>query len=64
MYNTKYVRCLMAFWYISFMRLLKLDFGFLICEFVNGMFMYGSSYSRYDGDEGVRVPSVVSDGVI
>ena len=38
------------------------DFEF--CEFVDGVFMYGSSYSRCDGDEGVGVPSVALDSVI
>ena len=32
---------------------------FEVCKFDNGVFMYGSSYSCRDGNEGVNSPSII-----
>ena len=52
----------MVFGCMSFIRFLMLDLG--SCEFVDGVFMYGSSYSCYDGYKWVGVPSIILDDVV
>jgi hypothetical protein len=54
LFRIRYVRYLMVFWCILFMRVLMLDFGKkLFSKFIYGVFMYSSSYSSCDGNEEV-----------
>ena len=56
--------CLLAFWYIFFMRVFIFDYGmFRLVSFFNEVLVFGSSHPRCDGNEGVDFPSVILEGV-
>ena len=60
LFTTRYVRYLMAFWCILFMKVLMLDFG--IYSLVS-LSMECSCISSCDGNEGVGCPSIILYGV-
>jgi hypothetical protein len=60
LFRTKYVRYLKAIWCMFFMRIQILDFKILrLVGFLDGMFVYGSSYPDCDGDERIYFSYVI-----
>jgi hypothetical protein len=57
------MRYLMAFWGRFFQKSLNASLGdFEVCQFLERVFVYGPSYSRRDGNEGVGFTSIILYG--
>jgi hypothetical protein len=53
----------MAFWGRFFQKSLNASLGdFEVCQFLERVFVYGPSYSRRDGNEGVGFTSIILYG--